>query len=317
MKYLEYVNSLLMQKVASAHRLAVFGQNVAAGSYLGGLTAGVKVKNGSIIINSTNAENSLVGLGFGLMLSGANAIFFMRQIDFLLLAVEPLVNTFNIIRNLPEKISGSFTIMTTVIDQGYEGPQSSLNNLSDFCSLARIQCLTVTNKIDAGVIVPKLLVSPGFRIIAASTRMLRAEMIIPEKLIYKNSESSLFQYEKGKDATVVCFNFSFPQGLSLCRELGKRGIKASLFNVNSAAPIDWARITADVSKTRKIIVLDDSKSLNLPLHSLLSELQSRVQLEKKIVVTRKFGENWLCPNPDRFEVDTQKTIDHLLTKTTI
>jgi len=65
MTFLEYINGLLRKEIAKAKNLAIFGQNIAAGSYLGGLTKGLKVGAGSRIINSTNAENSLVGLGFG------------------------------------------------------------------------------------------------------------------------------------------------------------------------------------------------------------------------------------------------------------
>ena len=53
----------------------------------------------SRIVNSTNAENSLCGFGFGLMIRGASAVFFMKQLDFLLLGIDQLVNTYNIIRN--------------------------------------------------------------------------------------------------------------------------------------------------------------------------------------------------------------------------
>ena len=82
--------------------LVLFGQNINAGSCLGGLTRNLKVKENSKVINSTNSENTLCGFGFGLLIGGVNSILFMKQLDFLLLGIDHLVNTFNIIRNIDE-----------------------------------------------------------------------------------------------------------------------------------------------------------------------------------------------------------------------
>ena len=91
MKYIEFVNKLLKQEVSKHDELVLFGQNINAGSCLGGLTRNLKVKENSKVINSTNSENSLCGLGFGLLIGGVNSILFMKQLDFLLLGIDPIV----------------------------------------------------------------------------------------------------------------------------------------------------------------------------------------------------------------------------------
>ena len=97
MKYIEFINNLIKQEVSGAENLVLFGQNISAGSCLGGLTRDLSVSNNSKIINSTNTENSLCGFGFGLMMNGVSSVFFMKQLDFLLLGIDHLVNTFNVI----------------------------------------------------------------------------------------------------------------------------------------------------------------------------------------------------------------------------
>ena len=178
MKYLEFINKKIKENVAMHEKLVLFGQNINAGSCLGGLTRGLKVKNDSLIINSTNSENSLCGFGFGLMMSNISSIFFMKQLDFLLLGIDHLVNTFNIIINNQQMISNaSFTIMPIIVDSGFQGPQSSHNNLGDFCSISRILGYTITNKIDAEKIIQNKLVSTGFRMITVSQRLFNKEII--------------------------------------------------------------------------------------------------------------------------------------------
>ena len=109
------------------------------------------------------------------MLNSTSSIFFMKQMDFLLLGIDHLVNTFNIIRQ--NEPAASFTIFPITVDSGYEGPQSALNNFNDFCSIAGVNGYSFTNKIDTEQILSKYLVKPGFRILSPSQRLLQKDML--------------------------------------------------------------------------------------------------------------------------------------------
>ncbi len=149
MKYLDFINEQIRSTVEKTDNLVLFGQNISAGSCLGGLTKNLRVKTNSKIINSTNSENSLCGFGFGMMMNNVSSIFFMKQLDFLLLGIDHLVNTYNIIRNMKKDIQSSFTIMPIIVDNGFQGPQSSFNNFGDICSIARIEGRTISTKFEA------------------------------------------------------------------------------------------------------------------------------------------------------------------------
>ena len=311
MTYIEFVNQLIKEEVSNHENLVLFGQNISAGSCLGGLTRGISISDSGKIINSTNSENSLCGFGFGLMINDVSSIFFMKQLDFLLLGIDHLVNTYNIIRN--HNNNSSFTIFPIVVDNGYQGPQSSLNNFADFCSIARIKGYTITNKIDAEKIIHSQLVSPGFRILTVSQRLFKEEIIDPKKLIYVNSENDVFQYSEGNDATIVCFNFSFPYGQNIVEEMTKINLTCSLFNVNSSTPTNWEKIIEDVTKTKKLIVIDDSKSENLSCYALLADISNTINLEKKIILKRNLvNTKWLNPIDDQMEINFQQVVYDLI-----
>lgn len=310
MNYIEFINNLLKGEVSKHEQLVIFGQNVLAGSCIGGMTKGLSIPKSGQIINSTNSENSLCGFGFGMMINGVSSIFFMKQLDFLLLGIDHLVNTYNIIRN--HKINASFTIFPIVVDNGFQGSQSSSNNFADFCSIGRVKGYTITNKIDAEKIIPSKLISPGFRIIAISQRMFKDEIIIPKKLIYVNDENDVFQYDVGSDVTVVCFNFSFPYGQQIVDILKDNNLKCSFFNVNSPTPTNWTKIIDDVSKTKKIIIIDDSKSENLSFHALLTDISDRVVLDKKIILQKNLDNTqWLNPTDDQMDINFQQIVSDL------
>ncbi len=311
-KYVEHVNKLIMEKTAATERLVLFGQNIAAGSHISGFTKNIKTGPGGLVINATNSENTLAGLGFGMMLSGVSSIFFMKQLDFLLLGIDQLTHSYNFIRR--RKPTASYTIAAVNSDLGWHGLQSSFNNFGDLCSIARIPGFNITNRADAEEIINTHLVSPGFRIICVSQRLFGQE-ILDVPAIYVNKEKTLFKYKDGAKATIVCFNLSFPQGLELHRRLQEKNISASLFSVNAATPIDWSEIIEDVKKTKNLVVLDDSKSENVSHDNLLAAALQSCKIDHAIVVRREMkGNEWLFPNADELAINYDNIVTTLSRK---
>jgi pyruvate/2-oxoglutarate/acetoin dehydrogenase E1 component len=308
MNYVEHVNGLLKEEVAEADKLVLYGQNMVAGSCLGGMCRNLKVNKSSKIINTQNSENTLVGVGFGLMLNSVSSVFFMKQQDFLLLGIDHLVNTYNIIRvNRP---NASFTIMPIIVDSGFEGPQSSLNSFSDFCSIAQIDGFSCTNKGDARKIIKKHLISPGFRIIGVSQRLFRQELL-DLKVIKSHREGKYFQYEQGQDVTIACFNFSLPYGLTLVEKLSKIGVRASLFSINTYSEFDFSPILNDINKTKKLVVMDDSKSGNVLCDKFLYQALDQCEITKKIVLQKKLSTQWFYPNSDELKINYTDIVQEL------
>lgn len=306
MRYVEYVNSLIRNEVIKVDRLVLYGQNINAGSCLGGLTRNLKVRNNSTIINTQNSENTLVGVGFGLMLSNVSSIYFMKQQDFLLLGIDHLVNTYNIIRVSVPK--ASFTIMPIIVDSGHEGPQSSLNNFSDFCSIAKIKGFSCTNEIDTKMIINKHLVSPGFRIIGVSQRLFKQELLNLDT-INDDQNQNYFQYKSGNNVTIVCFNYSLPYGLELYNKLEANRISSSLFSVNTYSEFDFSPIIDDLKKTKNLILIDDSKSENCLSDKFLFNAIDRCPINKKAIVKRAVSKNWFYPRSDELEINYNDIIE--------
>ena len=98
MRFVEFLNQAIRKNLQTKREVVIYGQNIVTGSCLGGLTVGLGGLPSVTAINTTNCENTLTGIGFGLILKKTNAIFFMKQTDFLLLGADHLVNTFNVLR---------------------------------------------------------------------------------------------------------------------------------------------------------------------------------------------------------------------------
>jgi pyruvate/2-oxoglutarate/acetoin dehydrogenase E1 component len=311
MKYLEYINKIIKEKVRKNENCVLFGQNINGGSCLGGLTRNIELSGNSKIFNSSNAENSLVGFGFGVMMNGSSAVFLMKQLDFLLLGIDHIVNTFNIIRSIKDKYpQGSFTIVATIVDSGYDGPQSSFNNFYDLCAIARIDGFNINNKTDADHLFAKEFLQPGFRIICLSQKLSKEnldEVAYPINII---SNGNIFQYSIGMDVTIVTLNFSCVHGLNLTKLLKDKGINASHFNINNITNNEWDSVIIDIYRTKRIVLIDDSKSFQTSGDQLLSKICG-MEINKKIIIKRELRENWLYPVSDLFEIDYMSIVNDL------
>jgi pyruvate/2-oxoglutarate/acetoin dehydrogenase E1 component len=284
--YISSLNQMLVSVCEKIPRVCLFGQNINTGTYISGLSKGLKVPADGKIINNSNCENTVCGMGFGVMLNGESCVYFVKQLDFMLLGIDHFVNTYNFIRCSRDVSKlGSFSIVMLICDQGGQGPQSSFDSFGDFCSIARIPCYTITNNQDAAAILPAQLGAPGFRMIGLSSRLCKTEF--PQlNCVYQAKDSSVFQYTEGADVTIACYNFSLYEGQQLAKKLADAGLSSSLFSVNYVVNPETDRIVQSVAKTRKLIVMDDSKSVHLPAYKLLDDVSKTGVSFRRQVVTR-------------------------------
>lgn len=298
--YVAHLNGALKTRFDAQERAVLFGQNVVTGSCLSGLTRGIKSAGQRLAINTPNIENTLAGMGFGLMLEGVPAIFAMKQQDFLLLGVDQLVNTWNILRR--RNHTASFTILQVIVDSGYEGPQSALNNLPDLCSIGRIEGFTINTAADAEAVLDAQLFAPGFRIIGVSQRLWRKEIAAWDAPVWSSTDAGLQRYSDGGDATVVSFNLAWEQGAALCATMRERGQSPAFFHVAAGHVIDWEPILRSAGKTRRLVILDDSKSVNRTSQHLALAAYRR-GVGQVAIVNREVHDGTLRPHADLFTID--------------
>ena len=298
--YVAHLNVALKTRFDAQDRAVLFGQNVVTGSCLSGLTRGIKSAGDRLAINTPNVENTLAGMGFGLMMEGVNAIFAMKQQDFLLLGIDQLVNTWNILRK--RQNTASFTILQVIVDSGYEGPQSALNNLPDLCSIGRIEGYTINTAHDADAVLDAQLFAPGFRIVGVSQRLWRKEIATGAEPVWSSADAGLQRYTEGSDATVVSFNFAWEQGAALAAAMRDRGQAPAFFHVAAGHVIDWSPILRSAAQTGRLVILDDSKSSNRTSQHLALAAYRR-GIGRVAIVNREVSDATLRPHADLFTID--------------
>lgn len=293
--YLSEMNRLLAERSRQIEGMLHYGENIDKGSCLCGIARGLTGR----VLNVGNCENLHAGLGLGMMLGGASAVLYVKQLDFLLLALDQMVNTWNLMRAMPVAARGSFTIVVIVCDQGFQGPQSSLNTLSGICSLGRLRGFSPASVAEAEVILGSEIGAPGFRIIALSQRLF-SEPAITGEIAARAPDGQWFQLARGGQATIVCFNFSLPQGLELRARLEAEGRQAAVFTVHPCEARDWTAIATHAAGTRRLYLLDDGKEAVSPAHELAHRVLA-AEPRCEVRVARRGAAIDFGVGPDRFD----------------
>jgi len=267
--------------------ILLFGENIDTGSRIGGLARGLKVNPTGRIQNVGNCELTHCGVGLGMLLDGGQAALFVKQLDFMLLGLDQICSTFNFIRAYrPRSSWGSFTIFVIVCDQGYQGPQSSMNSAGDFASLANVPVYCLNGAADASRVIDHHFASPGFRMICLSQRMFGSPALeTPAEWV--SADSGIFRYKSGSGMTIVSFNFSLSDTLDMDATLREANVQSDVFHVNFVPGMDIGPIMESCRHTGKLIVVDDSKTVTKFGDAIVAELCLREIPVKLLAFNRR------------------------------
>jgi hypothetical protein len=297
--YVTQVNEALRTELAARELTVVYGQNVNAGSRLGGLARDFSGIPGCRVINTPNTENSLVGMGFGLMLSGIPSMYAMKQQDFVLLGVDHLVNTWNALRSRGPFVP--FVIAMIVVDSGWEGPQSGFNNTGGIASLSRIPAFCPTGAADIPLAVAGAF-QGGPAILAVSQRMFRRTPIStdPATTVETSDSYTIYSGVGGGHprAVILANNFSLEQAWQLRQD--------SPFDTNDVAIVSYFRQVA-IPDQRVIelcagaehaTIVDDQKSMLPSSSSIYEEIRATFPRMSVSYIKRMDIDMWARPNED-------------------
>ncbi len=310
--YIQHIVGQVNTVTAGCGPIFIYGENINYGSCIGGLARGLTVNPAGCIQNVGNCELTHVGLGLGMLLDGGQAALFGKQLDFVVLGLEQACNTFNFIRAFrPRSTWGSFTIFVIVCDQGYQGPQSSFNGAGDFASLANIPVYCLNGAEDVARVVGRHFASPGFRVICLSQRQFGAPAL-ETGLAWAADDESIFRYQSGDDATIVSMNFSLRDTLAMAARLQGEGFESDLFHANFIPGMDLSRLMDSCRRTKRLILVDDSKTVTKFGDAIVAEVVERMpevgvlSLHRRGCADVDYG-----ANDDRFVPDTDKALAFL------
>jgi pyruvate dehydrogenase E1 component beta subunit len=247
----------LLQEMARDPRVFAYGEGINDPGGFFGSTEGVAVAFGTErCFDVPNSEEALVGMGVGAALLGRRPVMVSLRIEFLLLAMNQIVNHAAKWRAMSGGHARVPLTLRAMIGKGWgQSAQHSGGLYPLFAHVPGLEVVVPGSFEDA----PGLLVS--------AIRSENPTIVIEEKPLYEKRGEVRFPIEPvpigrarvaraGGDLTIIAIATGVDQAKEVARALAPEGIEACVIDVRTAAPLDLETILASVEKTRRLAVID-------------------------------------------------------------
>jgi pyruvate/2-oxoglutarate/acetoin dehydrogenase E1 component len=257
LSYAHAIREAHAQLLRSDERVFVLGQGVWSPWYAGTSLQDLDKEFGrDRVIESPVAENATTGAAVGAALAGMRPIVFHPRMDFMFLAVDPIVNQ---AANWSYMFAGRIgvpVVIRTVINRGGEqAAQHSQAVHSWFMHVPGLKVVMPSTPYDAKGLLMSA-VSDGNPVIYVDDRWLYAdEGPVPEAM-YKVPISVAEVRRVGRDVTIVAASFMAREAMRSAEELAARGVDAEVIDLRSVKPWDRTCVLESVGKTGRLVIAD-------------------------------------------------------------
>ena len=201
-------------------------------------------------------ENGITGFGLGTSLAGMRPIMVHARIDFLMLAMDQIVNHAAKWKFMTGNAFNTPMVIRTIIGRGKgQGAQHAQALHSMFAGVAGLKVVMPASACDAkGLLISAI--EDDETVVYIEHRFLHPiEGCVPEGY-YKVPIGKARILTQGSDVTIVAISHMVIEAQRAAIELLKDGISAEVIDLRTIKPIDEETILNSVSKTGGLIVAD-------------------------------------------------------------
>ena len=235
----------------------VIGQGLWSPLYAGASLEGLDAEFGrERVRDSPVSENATTGAAVGAAIAGMRPIVFHPRMDFMLLAVDSIVNqAANWSHIFNGQVNVPVVIRASINRGGEQGAQHSQSVHAMFMHVPGLKVVMPSTPYDAkGLLISA--VRDGNPVLYIDDRWLYAdEGDVPEQTFTVPIGVAEVR-SQGKDVTIVATSFMAREAVSAAEELGKQGIRAEVIDLRSLRPLDKKAILTSVRKTGRLVTAD-------------------------------------------------------------
>jgi pyruvate dehydrogenase E1 component beta subunit len=255
--YAQAIREAHAQLLESDERVFVIGQGLWSPWYAGSSLQDLEKEFGrERIIDSQVSENATTAAAIGAGIAGMRPIVFHPRMDFMLLAVDPIVNQ---AANWSYMFAGQVpapVVIRAVINRGGEqGAQHSQALHAFFAHVPGLKVVMPSTAYDAkGLLIAA--VQDGGPVMYIDDRWLYAERgTVPDEM-YAVSIGEGAIRRAGRDITIVATSYMAVEAEKSAEMLQERDIDTEVIDLRSVKPWDKNLVFASVGKTGRLLVAD-------------------------------------------------------------
>lgn len=259
LSYPEAIREALQQQMQFDPKVILMGQGVDDPKGILGTTQGLSEEFGpKRVFDTPLSEDGMTGVAVGLALCGLRPVHTHIRMDFMLLAMNQIINMAAKMRYMH---GGSFSVplvIRAIIGKSWgQGPQHSQSLYPLFMNIPGLKIIAPSTPYDA----------KGYLI--SSIRDDNPVIFIEHRLLYYQKgrvpvKPYALDFGKarilvhGKDITLLGISHMTIECLRAQKYLKEKGIEAEVIDLVSLAPLDIETIENSILKTKRLIVIDNA-----------------------------------------------------------
>jgi len=276
LNYAQAIREAHAQLLALDSRVFVVGQGLWSPWYAGSSLEGLDREFGCArMVDSPVSENAVTGMAVGAALAGLRPIVFHPRMDFMLLAMDPIVNQ---AANWSYLFAGGGVplVIRAVINRGGEqGAQHSQALHAMFMHVPGLKVVMPATAYDAKGLLMAALEDPG-PVLYIDDRWLYAETgeVPVEPFTVAIGEAAVRR--RGSDLTLIGVSWMAAECVRAAGILEREGIDAEVIDLRTLKPWDKQLVAASVSRTRRAVVADGGWRTAGAAADIAAEITERV-----------------------------------------
>jgi acetoin:2,6-dichlorophenolindophenol oxidoreductase subunit beta len=260
MRKITFAQSLqeaLFEAMRIDERVIVMGEGVDDPVGTWGTTLGLKERFGAgRVMDMPLAENAATGIAVGAALNGLKPVAVHQRIDFLMLAMDQIVNHAAKWRYM---FGGLFSLPLTIrcaVGMGWGmGGQHSQNLHALFTHIPGLKVVMPSSAYDAKGLLLSSIFDPDPVIFIENYQLYKSVDDVPRRPYRVPLGKSVLR-RRGSDATVVAFSVMVPRVLEAAERLAEQGIDLEVIDARTLVPLDEKSIFSSLKKTRRLIIAE-------------------------------------------------------------
>jgi acetoin:2,6-dichlorophenolindophenol oxidoreductase subunit beta len=270
--YAEAICEALRQKLDQDKAVYLIGQGVPDASQTYGTTKNLEAQYPDRVFDCPISEGAVVGILLGSSLAGLKPVMVMARFEFLMLAIDQLVNQAAKWHFMFSGQAQAAITLRVIVGRGWgQGPQHSQSLHAWFAHVPGLKVVMPATPFEAKGLLISSIDDPNPVLFIEHRWLHHLHGNVP-KAIYHLPFGGGTLMSSGKDVTLVSLSYATIDALKAVRLLEKEGISVDLLNIHTLNPFDDTIILESVKKTGKLLVCDYACDTG----SFASEIVSRV-----------------------------------------
>lgn len=259
LSYSEAIREATEQEMSRDPSVIVMGMGVDDPKAILGTTKGLAGRFGhERVFDTPLSEDGMTGLAIGAAMSGLRPIHVHIRMDFVLLALNQLINMASKLCYMyAGKISVPVVIRCIIGKSWGQGPQHSQSFYPLFMNIPGLKIAAPSTPYDAkGCLISAI--RDNNPVIFVEHRLLYYQKGYCPRGPFTMDFGKARILSRGRDITLVGISHMAVECLRAKRYLQEKGIEAEVIDPVTLSPLDMERIEKSVIKTRKLIVVDNA-----------------------------------------------------------